>query len=264
MEGIVLGQYIPGNSFIHRLDPRSKLVISIILLWMVFLLTRPAEFVGFSVFIVFSYFMAGVTGSFLRVLKPGFYLILFTLTVNMVFTPGHSIFSLGPVAVTREGFILGSVIGLKLVFLISVSSLITLTTSPVRMTDGLERLLRPLRKIGFPVSELGMMMNIALRFIPTFWEETDKIKKAQVSRGADFNTWNLSRRAKYATALLVPLFVSAFRKSDELAVSMEARGYSVGMERTSLYELKMHKSDYAALVVVFVLFIAFQWYRTPV
>lgn len=257
MEGIILGQYVPGNSFVHRLDPRAKLAVSLMLLWVVFLLERPVEFAVLGLIIVALYFFAGVAGSFWRVLRPGLYLLLLTLFINMFFTPGKVVLDLGLLFITREGITEGLYLGGKLVFLIAVSALITLTTSPARMTDGLEKMLKPLKKARVPVGELAMMMNLALRFIPAFWEEMDKIRKAQLARGADFASRHPGRRIKYMTALLVPLFVSAFRRADELAVAMESRGYSVGMERTSLHELRMTTRDWAVLTIVFILTTAF-------
>jgi len=233
-----------------------------VFLGLVFLLKGPAEYTGFGLFVITLYFLSGVAGSFLKILKPGIILILFTLVLNMVFTPGRPILSMGPLVVTEEGLIHGLAMGFRLVYLIALSSLITLTTSPVRMTDGLELLMKPFKRIGLPAGELAMMMNIALRFIPTFWEETDKIIKAQVSRGADFNSRNIARRLRYLAALLVPLFVSAFRKADELSLAMEARGYAVGMERTSLYKLEYTFRDYLVFigaVVVSVSFVAYKY-----
>ncbi len=261
MEGIILGQYVPGNSFLHRLDPRIKLIISGVLIWFIFFLKNPLEYMGLGVFIIFLYFLSGFPSGFLHVFKPGFYIILFTLLVNMFFTPGQSILSFGPMVITREGIIQGLTIGCKLIFFISLSSLVTFTTSLVRLTDGLQMLMRPFKKVGLPVGELVVMINIALRFIPTFWEETDKIIKAQVSRGADFNSWHLGRRIKYLTALLVPLFVNAFHRADELSMAMEARGYMVGMKRTSLYELRLNLRDYIVLVLMLILSAAFISYR---
>lgn len=263
MEGIVLGQFVPGNSILHRLDPRVKVISSLLLLPVIVLLQRPAEYAGFGLSAVILYVIAGVTGSIFRVLKPGFYLVAFTLFINMVFTPGEMLVNLGIISVSREGLVQGLTIGARLIFLISVSSLVTLTTSPVRMTDGMQWLLRPFRRAGLPVNELAMMMNIALRFIPSFLEETDKIKKAQVSRGADFASRNPGKRIKYLMALLVPLFVSAFRKAEELSVAMESRGYVVGMKRTSLYRLQFHRRDYVTLMVLICLaagFIAFRYF----
>ncbi|MHB9094664.1 MAG: energy-coupling factor transporter transmembrane component T family protein [Eubacteriales bacterium] len=257
MEGIVIGQYVPGNTFLHRLDPRTKLIISAALLWLIFLLESPVEYVGFGLLVIFLYILSGVTGRLLRVLRPAMYLLLFTLGLNMIFTPGHVLLNLGLVVATREGLIQGLTVGFRLVYLISLSSLVTLTTSPVRMTDGLETLMGPLKKARLPVSELAMMMNVALRFIPAFWEEMDKIRKAQVSRGADFDSWHPSRRIKYMTALLVPLLISAFRKAEELSVAMEARGYAVGMKRTSLHRLQLNLRDYMAILIVLMLTTAF-------
>lgn len=180
----------------------------------------------------------------------------------MIFIPGNTVvLHLGLFTVSWEGIIQGITMGMRLLFLILLSSLVTLTTSPVRMTDGLERLLRPLKRIGLPSGELAMMINIALRFIPTFWEETERIIKAQVSRGADFDSRNIARRMKYLTALLIPLFISAFRRADELAMAMESRGYVVGMERSSLYKLEFSRRDYLALIITITSVVLFLGYR---
>ena len=261
MDGIVLGQYIPGCSVLHRLDPRTKLILSLVLVWLVFLVRNLQEFIAFGALIFTLYLTAGVSGSIIRVLKPGLYLVIFTLLMNMLFFPGQVVLNLGFLAVTREGLIQGLTVSGRLLFLISASTLVTLTTSPLSMTGGLEALLRPLKRIGVPVSELAMMMNIALKFIPTFLEETDKITKAQAARGADFNSWHPGRRIKYLSALLVPLFVSAFRRADELSIAIESRGYVVGMNRTSLHELKLKTRDYAAMALVGVVFCGFVAYR---
>lgn len=251
MEGILLGQYVPGNSLMHRLDPRTKILVSLILIWVIFLLNRPQEFVLFGGIILFFYLMAGVLKNIWRIMKPGIYLMLLTVVINMFFTPGKPMINLWFLVITKEGLIQGLTMGLRLAYLISLSSLLTLTTSPVRMTDGLELLMNPLKKLKFPASELAMMMNIALRFIPTFWEETEKIIKAQTARGADFKSRNLGKRMKFMTALLVPLFISAFRRADDYSTAMEARGYFVGMERTSLYRLKISPIDYIVLVLIY-------------
>lgn len=261
MEGIVFGQFVPGNSFLHRLDPRTKLIISGLMILLIFLLRGAVDYAGFAILLLLMYIAARVGGSFLRVLRPGMYLIIFTLTMNMIFTPGHVLANLGLFVLTKEGLYQGLTVGLRLVFLISVSSLVTLTTSPVRMTDGLERLMKPLKKIGIPVSELAMMMNIALRFIPSFWEETDKIRKAQASRGADFDSWHLGRRIKYMIALLIPLFISVFRKADELSVAMEARGYVVGMPRTCMHKLRFSARDYIAALITLLVVSTYLFYR---
>jgi len=258
-----MGQYMPGNSFLHRLDPRTKFIGSALLIVTVFLLKGPVQYAVFGAAVLGLYVLGGVSGSLLRSLRPGIYLVFFTLFLNMIFTPGEiTIIRVGVIRITREGVLFGFSMGFRLIFLISVSSLVSLTTSPVRMTDGLELLFKPLKKIGFPSGELAMMMNIALRFIPTFWEETDKIIKAQISRGADFNSWNPLSRIKYMTALLVPLFLNVFRKSDELALAMEARGYEVGMDRSSLHKLQFNLRDYLILVLAPVLLAVFILYRS--
>lgn len=251
MEGIVLGQYVPGNSLMHRLDPRSKMLMLAAMIGLVFMLAKPLEYLVFGIILLLLYFLSGVMGSALRVIRPGLFLVAFTVLINMFFTPGHVVLNLGIMVATREGLVQGLTVGTRFLYLIALSSLVTLTTSPVRMTDGLEKLMSPLRRIRFPVGELAMMINIALRFIPTFWEETDKIIKAQVSRGADFDSWHPMRRVRFITAMLVPLFINAFRKAEELSVAMESRGYVVGMRRTSLHELRLSRNDYLALIVIF-------------
>lgn len=251
MEGFVFGQFVPGNSLLHRLDPRSKLLISAAMVGLVFLLARPLEYLVFGLVILLLYFFSGVIGSMFRVIRPGFYLIAFTVLINMFFIPGQVVLNLGFMVATREGLYQGLTVGTRFLYLIALSSLVSLTTSPVRMTDGLEKLMSPLRRVRFPVGELAMMISIALRFIPTFWEETDKIIKAQISRGADFDSWHPMRRIRFMTALLIPLFINAFRKAEELSVAMESRGYVVGMPRTSLYELRFSRNDYLALALVF-------------
>lgn len=261
MDDILIGQYVPGDSFLHRLDPRTKICTTAALIWLVFTLKSTLEYASFGVTIIFIYVISGVAQSFWKSMKPGFYLVVFTIIINAVFTPGEELLNLGLFKFTREGLIQGFTMGFRLLFLIALSSLVTLTTSPVRMTEGLEQMMKPLKRIGFPASELAMMMNIALRFIPTFWEEWDKIRKSQLSRGADFESWNPASRVKYMTAMLIPLFVSAFRKADELSTAMESRGYVVGAPRTSLHVLKFNSRDYVFLTSVFMLLAIFALYR---
>ncbi len=257
MDDILLGQYVPGDSFLHRLDPRTKIITAAVLVWLVFQLKGPVEYGSLGAFVVFVYLVSGVSQSIWKALKPGLFLVIFTVILNALFTPGEVLLNMGIFKLSREGLIQGLTMGGRLLLLISLSSLVTLTTSPVRMTEGLEQLMKPLKKIGFPASELAMMMNIALRFIPTFWEEWDKIRKAQLSRGADFESWNPASRIKYVTAMLIPLFVSAFRKADELSTAMESRGYVVGATRTSLHVLRFNSRDYVLLLSIFVLLVVF-------
>ncbi len=261
MEGIVFGQYVPGNSFVHKLDPRTKIISSVLLLSLTLLLRDSLDYIVFGFFVLLLYLLSRVAGSLVRILRPTIYLVIFILLINMFFTPGEVLGKLGVIIITREGVEKGLTMGVRLIYLICISSVVTLTTSPVRMTDGLESLFSPFKRIGCPTSEIAMMINIALRFIPTFWEETDKIQKAQASRGADFDSWNPGRRVKYSVAMLVPLFISAFRRADELAAAMESRGYAVGMERTSLYELHMGLRDCFVLLALMLVTIIFLFFR---
>jgi energy-coupling factor transport system permease protein len=201
----------------------------------------------------------------LRGLKAVFIIILFTFTLNMLMTKGEPLIKAGFIVVTKEGLYNAVFMGLRLVLLIVGSSLLTLTTKPVRLTDGIESLLKPFRRFGVPAHELAMMMTIALRFIPTLLEETDKIMKAQMARGADFESGSILRRAKNMTPLLVPLFIGAFRIAQDLAMAMEARCYRGGEGRTSLHELRLRKQDAAAifLTAVFLSFILLERWLSP-
>ena len=261
LKDITLGQYFPGDSAIHRMDPRMKLILTIVYIVGVFMVSNLPGYLLALAFLYLVVRIAGISFKFLaRGVRPLRFIILFTFVLNLFFVQGKTpIFSLGFYTLTEEA--LGNAIffALRLVFLVMGTSVLTLTTSPVQLTDGLERLLRPLQRFKFPAHELAMMMTIALRFIPTLLEETDKIKKAQMARGADFESGNLLMRAKAMIPLLVPLFVSAFRRANDLAMAMEARCYRGGDHRTRLRELKYTKLDlygalamaaYIALIVV--------------
>lgn len=241
---ITLGQYYPGDSKIHELDPRTKIINTFVYIITLFLVK---DFLGFAIavaFLTIVIFMAKVPVRFIfKGLKPIFFIIIFTFTVNMFMTKGETLVSLGFLTITKEGLYNAFFMGLRLVLLIIGSSLLTLTTKPINLTDGIERLLSPFRKIGLPAHELAMMMTIALRFIPTLLEETDKIMKAQMARGADFETGNLLRRAKSLIPLLVPLFISAFRIAQDLAMAMEARCYRGGDQRTRMNAMKLKLRD---------------------
>ncbi len=260
---ITLGQYYPGDSPIHRLDPRVKLLCTFAYIISLFLVR---DFWGFAIavgFLGIIIFLSGVPLRFIfKGLKPIFFIIIFTFTVNMFMTKGETLVEIGFLTITREGLYNAFFMGLRLVLLIIGSSLLTLATKPINLTDGIERLLSPFRRIGVPAHELAMMMTIALRFIPTLLEETDKIMKAQMARGADFETGNLLRRAKSLIPLLVPLFISAFRIAQDLAMAMEARCYRGGDARTRMNAMKFHWGDgLAALCMVgFIVVIALQAY----
>lgn len=261
LKDITLGQYFPGDSAIHRLDPRTKLILTIAYIIGVFFV---ANLPGYLIPLAFLYVivrLAGISFKYLlKGVKPLRFIILFTFLLNLFFGTGTTVLvKLGFLVVTQESLMNAIFFAMRLVFLVMGTSVLTLTTSPVQLTDGLERLLRPLQKFNFPAHELAMMMTIALRFIPTLLEETDKIQKAQMARGADFESGNMLARAKAMIPLLVPLFVSAFRRANDLAMAMEARCYRGGDHRTRLKELKYTRLDlyaYGAMVLFYVLAIA--------
>ncbi|MCI6820930.1 MAG: energy-coupling factor transporter transmembrane protein EcfT [Clostridiales bacterium] len=253
---ITLGQYYPGNSWIHRLDPRVKILATILYIVALFVVK---DFIGFAtafVGLVAVTAISKVPVSFiLRGLRPVFLIILFTFVINMFMIKGEVLVSLWFLEITREGLRTAVFMGVRLVLLIIGSSLLTLTTKPISLTDGIEALLSPFRRFGLPAHELAMMMTIALRFIPTLLEETDKIMKAQQARGADFESGNIINRAKALIPILVPLFISAFRIAQELAMAMEARCYGGSVKRTRMNGMKLCSRDLAASVI-FVIFLA--------
>ena len=256
LKDITLGQYFPGDSAIHRMDPRMKLILTIAYIVGVFMVSNLPGYLLALAFLYLVVRIAGIKFSYLaKGVKPLRFIILFTFVLNLFFTEGTTpLFSLGFFTLTKEALENAAFFALRLVFLVMGTSVLTLTTSPVQLTDGLERLMRPLQRFGFPAHELAMMMTIALRFIPTLLEETDKIQKAQMARGADFESGNLIARAKAMIPLLVPLFVSAFRRANDLAMAMEARCYRGGDKRTRLRELKYTKLDAlgAAVMAAFI------------
>lgn len=254
MREITIGQYIPGNSIVHRLDPRTKIIITLAYMILLFALNNFYGYIFPVGFLILATILSRIPVRYLvKGLKPLIFIITLTFILNSFMIKGRVIYELGPLDITYEGLLQGAFMAIRLILLITGTSLLTLTTSPISLTDGIERLLSPFKKIGVPAHELAMMMTIALRFIPTLLEETDKIMKAQMARGADFESGNLINRAKNLVPLLVPLFISAFRRADDLAMAMEARCYRGGENRTRLKELKMTFLDIAT-VVVFVLF----------
>lgn len=252
IKNISLGQYFPGNSIIHRLDPRVKLVLVIAVIVLIFLMdTLIGNLVVFGFFII-TILLSRVSVKFvLRGLKPLWFIILLTFVLNTFFySGGTELFSWWIFHVSNEGLIVAVKLAVRLIFLITATTMLTLTTSPIALTDGIESLLKPLKALKFPVHELAMMMTIAMRFIPTLIEETDKIMKAQTARGAEFDSGSLFKRASGMVPLLVPLFVSAFRRADELAFAMESRCYHGGEGRTRMKVMHMHVRDYIAMAVV--------------
>jgi len=251
---ITIGQYIPGNSIVHRLDPRTKIIITLAYMILLFALNNFYGYIFPVGFLILATILSRIPVRYLvKGLKPLIFIITLTFILNSFMIKGRVIYELGPLDITYEGLLQGAFMAIRLILLITGTSLLTLTTSPISLTDGIERLLSPFKKIGVPAHELAMMMTIALRFIPTLLEETDKIMKAQMARGADFESGNLINRAKNLVPLLVPLFISAFRRADDLAMAMEARCYRGGENRTRLKELKMTFLDIATFAV-FVLF----------
>lgn len=255
IKDITLGQYFPGNSAIHRLDPRTKLLGMIAYIVIVFLVTKTPAFIIPALFAAICIYLARVPfGYVIRSLKPIRFLLVFMFIVNLFMVrTGKTVIAFWIISITDEAIKQSVYITLRLVLLLVGTSLMTLTTTPIALTDGLERLLMPLRKIHFPAHELAMMMTIALRFIPTLIEEADKIMKAQMARGADFESGNLIKRAKNMIPILVPLFVSAFRRADELAMAMESRCYHGGEGRTRMNVLKFGRADGAAAAAFAVL-----------
>lgn len=252
MRSITLGHYLPGDSLLHKLDPRIKLLSLFILITSLFLVKTFLGFAIFCVFIIVIFLTAGLPWRYcLRGLKPIFYIVLFTIILHFLFTKGGRVYwRWGPLTVEEAGVYLGTFMTLRLILLVITTLLVTLTTSPIAFADGLEFLLRPFRRLGVPGHEIAMMMTIALRFIPTLLEEGAKIRNAQMARGADFETGNVFRRARSLVPLLVPLFVSAFRRADELAVAMEARCYRGGENRTKMRRLQTTPLDYWGLLTV--------------
>ncbi len=255
LNDITLGQYFPIDSPLHRMDPRTKILALIFLIVAIFMANGWASYLLVSAFILLVVLLSRVSvKTYIKGLKPILFVILFTAVLNVFLTPGEKIELLGyTTPMTWEGLILAGKMALRLVLLIMASSALTYTTSPITLTDGIEKLLKPFAKLGLPTYELAMMMSIAIRFIPTLIEETEKIMKAQKARGADFESGSLLRRVKALAPMLVPLFISAFRRADELAVAMESRCYQGGEHRTRLNEIHFARIDYIA-VFCFLLF----------
>ena len=257
LKDITLGQYFPGNSFIHRLDPRTKLLMVVLYIVALFCASGWLSYGAVIVFLGLCIKISSIPlKSITKGLKPVLLIVALTGILNLFFTPGtHEIFTVFGFTLTWEAVERAAQMILRIMLLITGTFLLTYTTSPIALTDGLERLLSPLKAIKFPVHELSMMMCIALRFIPTLIEETDKIMSAQKARGADFESGSLLDRARALVPILVPLFISAFRRADELAVAMECRCYQGGEGRTKLKLLRYTRLDFIAYGVGLVLLV---------
>ena len=248
MKNITMGQYYPVDSWVHRLDPRTKILLTVAMIVAVFVVKTM---VGYGLILGFMYLVSKLSNIPFKMLvkgiKPLKFILILTFILNLFFNTGTTMLvEWGFLKISYEGLSTAVHYSLRLVFLVLGTSLMTLTTSPIALSDGIEMLLSPLKKIHFPAHELAMMMSIALRFIPTLMEEADKIMKAQMARGADFESGNLLARAKAMVPLLVPLFVSAFRRAGDLAMAMESRCYHGGENRTRLRVLKITKNDWLA------------------
>jgi len=253
IKDITLGQYFPGESLIHRMDPRVKIVLTMALLITLLIINSYTAFLLYAILSFTAVIVSKVPVKYtLKGLKPIMFIVVFAGIMNIFFTPGTPIFSFKFVSITVEGIHLAIKMALRLSLLVVSTSLLTLTTTPIALTDGIEKLLEPLKYVKVPVHEFAMMMTIALRFIPTLLEETDKIMKAQSSRGADFDSGNIVQRAKSFVPILVPLFVSAFRRADELADAMNARCYRGGVGRTRMNELRISGIDIIVSIIVLI------------
>ena len=253
IKDITLGQFFPGNSIIHRLDPRMKIILVVLYVVNLFLVSSA---VGYAFMTVFTFGIIALTKIplklYFRGLKPLLFIVVFTAILNLFYSAGEPLVQFWIFKITLNGIKTAVFMVLRILLLVLGTSVLSYTTSPIVLTGGLERLLSPLSKIKVPVQEFAMMKTIALRFIPTLLEETDKIMNAQKARGADFETGSLLQRAKALTPILIPLFVSAFRRADELAVAMECRGYTgvSTVKRTYLTQYKFHGFDFVALGIL--------------
>ncbi|SEA11109.1 energy-coupling factor transport system permease protein [Oribacterium sp. KHPX15] len=252
---ITLGQYYPVDSVIHRLDPRVKLLGTLVFLVALFVVDSWTMYGVAAVVLGILIKLSNVPLKFMtKGLKNILILLLISVSFNLFLTPGEPIFQLGILKISKEGLTIALKMGIRLILLVMGSSLMTLTTTPNQLTDGMEKGLRAFKKIGVPVHEISMMMSIALRFIPILIEETDKIMKAQQARGADFESGNIIQRAKAMVPILVPLFIGAFRRANDLAMAMEARCYRGGEGRTKMKPLKYEARDGIAYFLMFLYF----------
>ena len=244
LKDITIGQYFPGKSVLHRLDPRMKILLTVGYIVMLFTVSNPLGLCVGILFLIFAYAISGVPPRMItKSLKPVIPIIIFTTVLNMFFVKGDPLFDWWIFHISRQGLLTAVVMTIRIICLIAGTSLLTYTTSPITLTDGLERLMKPLKKVHFPVHELSMMMTIALRFIPTLIEETDKIMSAQKARGADLESGGIMQRARALVPILIPLFVSAFRRADELALAMECRCYRGDVGRTRMKQLHYSWQD---------------------
>jgi energy-coupling factor transport system permease protein len=256
IKDITIGQYIPGETFVHKLDPRTKILLAILYIICLFVVNKFVGYIFIVALLALTVYLAKLPPRYLyKGLKPVFFLIIFTAVLNIFMVKGTQeslLLNIGFLKIYKEGLSTAAFMAIRLILLIMGTSILTLTTSPIELTDGIENLLKPIGKEM--AHELAMMMTIALRFIPTLMDETDKIMMAQKARGADFDNGGIIQKAKSLIPLLVPLFVSSFRRADELAMAMEARAYRGGTGRTRMKKLKFTNNDFLAFSVYIMLF----------
>jgi len=264
MDKLIFGRYIPGDSLIHRLDPRTKLIGAISFIIIIFLANNWISYLALIVFVLTAVKLSGINPKFfINGVKPLIWLILFTVILQILFTSGQTIwFRFGPVIISQEGVLNGVYIFFRFVLIIFMSTILTLTTMPLSLTDAIEFLLRPLNAIKVPVHEIALMLSIALRFVPTLMDETEKIMNAQRARGIDFGEGNIYEQMKSIVPLLIPLFVSSFNRAEELATAMEARGYKGGEGRTKYRQLSWETRDTSVMVAFGVLSVVLFFLRT--
>ncbi|MGM0862856.1 cobalt ABC transporter permease [Bacillus atrophaeus] len=264
MDSMIIGKYVPGSSLVHRLDPRTKLITIFMFVCIVFFANNALTYALLGVFTFGVVSLTRVPLHFLlKGLKPIIWIVLFTFLLHILMTrEGPVLIDLGLIKIYQGGLVQGIFISLRFVYLILITTLLTLTTTPIEITDGMEQLLHPFKKVKLPVHELALMMSISLRFIPTLMEETDKIMKAQMARGVDFTSGPFKDRVKAIVPLLVPLFVSAFKRAEELAVAMEARGYQGGEGRTKYRKLVWTGKDTAVILTLVLLAVLLLFLRS--
>lgn len=255
MDKLIFGRYIPGDSLIHRLDPRTKLIGAISFIIIIFLANNWISYLALIAFVLTAVKLSGIDPKFfINGVKPLIWLIMFTVILQILFTSGQTIwFKFGPIIISQEGVLNGVYIFFRFVLIIFMSTILTLTTMPLSLTDAIEFLLRPLSAIKVPVHEIALMLSIALRFVPTLMDETEKIMNAQRARGIDFGEGNIYEQMKSIVPLLIPLFVSSFNRAEELATAMEARGYKGGEGRTKYRQLSWEIRDTSVMVAFVVL-----------
>ena len=255
LKDITLGQFFPGDSIVHRLDARFKLVTVFLFMVTLFSMKGPFSISIMAAFVLLAVILSKISPKMIaRSLRPLVMLILFTVLLNMLFTPGTPIWEFGILKITREGIDFSIMMAVRIILLITGTALLTYTTSPIMLTDAIESLFSPLKKLKVPVGEFAMMMSIALRFIPDLLDETSRIMASQKARGADFESGNILRRIKAFVPVLVPVFVGAFKRADELAVAMESRCYRDGDGRTRLKVLKSSRGDWLTLLFCIAVF----------